>query len=42
MMPQGILPFKYERDTQGSGMTGLGGLPAYLDLAQVMGLARID
>jgi hypothetical protein len=39
-MPQGVLPFKYERDTQGSGMTGLGGLPSYLDLAHVMGLAR--
>ena len=40
MMAQGVLPFKYERENQGSGMTGLGGLPAYLDLAHVMGLAR--
>ena len=40
MMPQGVLPFKYERENQGSGMTGLGGLPAYLDLAHVIGLAR--
>jgi hypothetical protein len=40
MMAQGILPFKYERETQGSGMTGLGGLPSYLDLAHVIGLGR--
>ena len=40
MMPQGVLPFKYERENQGSGMTGLGGLPAYLDLAEVIGLSR--
>ena len=39
-MPQGILPFKYERQTQGSGMTGFGGLPAYLELAYAMGLPR--
>lgn len=39
-MPQGILPFKYERATQGSGMTGFGGLPAYLELAYAMGLPR--
>jgi hypothetical protein len=40
MMPQGVLPFKYERENQGSGMTGLGGLPVYLDLAEVIGLSR--
>jgi hypothetical protein len=40
MMPQGVLAFKYERESQGSGMTGLGGLPSYLELAHVIGLAR--
>ena len=39
-MAQGILPFKYEMDAQGVGMTGLGGLLAYLDLAHAMGLSR--
>jgi hypothetical protein len=39
-MAQGILPFKYEMDGQGVAMTGLGGLLAYLDLAQAMGLSR--
>jgi hypothetical protein len=32
-MPQGILPYKYEEEKTGSGMTALGGLPTYLDLA---------
>jgi len=40
MMPQGILPFKYEMDLGESGLTGLGGLLTYLDFAQVMGLSR--
>lgn len=39
-MPQGILPFKYEAENICSGMTALGGLPAYLDLAHVAGLRR--
>jgi hypothetical protein len=39
-MAQGILPFKYEMDGQGVAMTGLGGLLAYMDLAQAMGLSR--
>jgi hypothetical protein len=39
-MTQGILPFKYEMDGQGIGMTGLGGMLAYLDLAQAMELTR--
>ena len=39
-MAQGILPFKYEMDAQGGAMTGLGGVLAYLDLAQAMGLSR--
>lgn len=39
-MPQGILPFKYETEEKTTGMTALGGLPAYLDLAQVIGLSK--
>lgn len=37
-MPQGALPFKYEQESQGTGMTALAGLPLYLDMAQVMRL----
>ena len=37
-MSQGILPFQYEEEKSSTGMTALGGLPAYLDLAQVVGL----
>jgi len=39
-MAQGALPFKYEEQRQGGGMTVLAGLPAYLDLAHVLGLSR--
>jgi len=39
-MAQGILPFKYETEKKTTGMTALGGLPAYLDLAQVIGLNK--
>jgi hypothetical protein len=39
-MTQGILPFKYENDKQKSEMTGFGGLPVYLDLAQAAGLSK--
>ena len=39
-MAQGILPFKYETEEKTTGMTALGGLPAYLDLAQVIGLSK--
>ena len=39
-MPQGILPFKYEAENSQTGMTALGGLPAYLDLAHAAGLSR--
>ena len=39
-MAQGALPFKYEKDPQRAGMTGLAGLPVYLDLAHVMGLSQ--
>ena len=39
-MAQGALPFKYEEQLKGGGMTALAGLPVYLDLAHVMGLSR--
>lgn len=39
-MAQGILDFQYEREKTNSGMTALGGLPVYLDLAQVVGLRQ--
>lgn len=39
-MTQGILPFKYEVENQESGMTALGGLATYLDLAHASGLWR--
>ena len=32
-MPQGILPYKYEKEKTDSGMTSLAGLPVYLDFA---------
>jgi hypothetical protein len=37
-MAQGQLPFQYEEDRRGLGMTALAGLPVYLDLAEVVGL----
>jgi len=37
-MAQGRLPYQYEEERRGSGMTALAGLPVYLDLAQVMKL----
>jgi hypothetical protein len=37
-MAQGILPYQYEIDNGQSGLTSLGGLPAYLDLAAATGL----
>jgi len=39
-MAQGVLPFQYEEERSDTGMTGLAGLPAYLDLAQVVGLSE--
>ena len=39
-MAQGVLPFKYETEKKTTGITALGGLPAYLDLAQVVGLNK--
>jgi hypothetical protein len=41
IMAQGVLPFKYENEKQKGEMTGLGGLPLYMDLAHVMGLSRL-
>jgi hypothetical protein len=40
-MAQGALPFKYEEEKSTTGMTALGGLPAYLDLAHVAGLSQL-
>ena len=39
MYKQGVLPFRYECETTDSGMTALAGLPIYLELAIVSGLA---
>jgi hypothetical protein len=39
-MAQGILPFKYETERNGCGMTAFGGLPVYLDLAHISGLSK--
>lgn len=39
-MAQGVLAFKYESEKKTTGMTALGGLPMYLDLAQVIGLSK--
>lgn len=39
-MAQGILPFVYEEEKKGVGTTALGGLPVYLDLAQIAGLGK--
>ena len=38
-MAQGVLPYQYQGQMRESGMTALGGLPVYLDLAQVAGLS---
>jgi len=37
-MAQGVLPYKYEEERNGGGMTALAGLPIYLDLATVLGI----
>jgi hypothetical protein len=39
-MAQGVLPFQYEVEKQGGGMTALAGLPAYLEFGYVMGLSK--
>jgi hypothetical protein len=38
MMPQGLLPFQLVSEASLPGLTALGGLPLYLDLAHVAGL----
>lgn len=38
-MAQGVLPFQYKEKKSTSGLTALGGLPAYLDLAEAAGLS---
>jgi hypothetical protein len=39
-MEQGVLPFEYEEEKKDTGITGLAGLPLYLDLARVVCLAK--
>jgi hypothetical protein len=40
-MAQGVLGFKYEEEKRDTGMTGLAGLPVYLDLMHAMGLPEV-
>jgi len=40
-MSQGVLGFKYEEEKRDTGMTGLAGLPVYLDLMKAMGLLEL-
>lgn len=40
-MFQGVPAFKYEKEKGDTGMTGLAGLPIYLDLEPVMGLSEM-
>ena len=39
-MSQGLLQFKYEIEKKDTGMTGLAGLPIYLDLASAVGIGE--
>ena len=39
-MAQGLLSFKYELERKDTGMTALGGLPIYLDLASALGIGE--
>ncbi len=41
MMPQGFLPFQYEKEHSGVGFTAQAGLPLYLDLAKVVKIHRL-
>jgi hypothetical protein len=41
LVSQGVLPFKYEEERSEAGITGLAGLPLYLDLAAAMKLGEI-
>lgn len=38
MMAQSVLPYQLDQETRKTTLTGLGGLPIYLDLAHVVGL----
>lgn len=40
IMPQGVLSYQYEEEKREAGLTALAGLPVYLDLARVLGLAE--
>ncbi len=40
MLAQGVLPFQLEQGKRDKGLTALGGLPMYLDLAAVLGLGK--
>lgn len=40
IMPQGILPYKYEEEKTPAGMTSLAGLPLYLDLACALDIPK--
>ena len=40
MIPQGVLSYQYQPEKSASGMTGLAGLPLYVDLAFAAGLPR--
>lgn len=42
IMAQNILPFQYEAQPGETGMTGLGGLPLYLDLMCRMNLHQTE
>lgn len=39
-MPQGVLAFQYQEEQRASGLTGLAGLPTYLDLVHASGLPK--
>lgn len=39
-MPQGVLPFQYEEDRTDDSVTGLAGVPLYLELMKVAGMAE--
>ena len=39
-MPQGVLPFQYQGEAMGKGMTGLCGLGVYLDFLYGVGIPR--
>jgi hypothetical protein len=40
LVTQGLVPYQLDRHEHQDGLTGLCGLPVYLDLAHVLGLSR--